>query len=293
MQLGKARPTTVAALIMASALIALIALLVLAPAVRSAADTFLLAFRVQQKSTPVQIIVAPLPQLPASTLGQDEAASRTLANLLRLQLSGGESVAGAEDAQALVGFTMERLVRFPLPSSITVYIHGVAQVSLDATTAAQMLRDAGVRGAVVPASITNTVIDGVLEGAVRERWDTLGLSLTYWQLRPPHLQTSSGPNIEALRPQLVQAYLALDPQVGQQLMSVQDWDQTVVVPVPPGARRRSVRVNRQPATLIESTGSSVPDSYVVWQNRGVFNYLHAPVTGDQILRYAQSVSGGG
>lgn len=293
MRSGKGRPTAVAALIMASALIVFIALLVLAPAVRSAADTFILAFRVQQKRSPLEIIVAPLPQLPASTLGQDEAASRTLANLLRLQLSGGESVAGAEDAQALVGFNMERLVRFPRPSSVTVYIHGVAQISLDATTAGQMLRDAGARDAAMPASLTNTVVDGALDGAVRERWDSLGLSLTYWQLPPPHLRTTSGPNIEALRPQLIQAYLALDPQVGQQLMSVQDWDQTVVVPAPPGARQRSVRVNRQPATLIESTGSAGPDSYVVWQNRGVFNYLHAPVAGDQMLSYARSVSGGG
>jgi hypothetical protein len=270
-------------------------LLVFSSGTRAAANSFILAFRVQQKTSKLAIILAPFPAPPA---GQATPSVQTLASLGRLDLSGGHTVAALDDAQALLDFSIERVRRFPGPSDITVYQNATATLTPD-TTAIQSFLGAGNSNSGGSGSsersplqeLTATHIQAQIGEAVRQRWDKLGLALTYWQLLPPRLSTTSGTSFDQLRTQAIQAYFLIEPQTAQQLLQVQDWDHTVVIPIPPGAQMRTVRVDRQQATLIATSGTSSADSFLVWQNNGVLNYLHAPVTGDELLNYASSVGG--
>lgn len=265
----------------------LVVLLLASSGVRAVADTFLLAFREQPKISKLTVIIAPFPQPPAGQAVPDTAA---LGNLARLQVTG-HSVAAVDDAQALLSFSVARIARFPRPSEVTVYQNTAATLVSQPQAIQRLLSSLGGQNAQAPAQALNSTLEAHVSEAVRLRWDTAGIALTYWQLRPPQLRTTSGPSIEQLRSQAIQAYFLIEPQVGQQLLNVQDWDHTVVIPVPPGTQQRTLRVDRQQATLIEGGSGSAPDSYLVWQKGGILNYMHAPVSGDALLRYAAGVGG--
>lgn len=266
---------------------ACVLVLVFSAGARADANNFLFAFRVQQKTSKLAIVLAPF---PAAAGGQTAPSAQTLGSLAHLTLDGGHTVAAVDDAQALLDFSIGRVHRFPSPSDITVYQNATAVLTPDAA-AIQAFLGGGTGGGALPRQISDTTIQANISEAVRQRWDKAGLALTYWQLMPPHLSTASGPSFEQLRTQAIQGYFLIEPQAAQQLLAVQDWDHTVVVPIPPGAQQRTVRVDSQRATLIATSSSSGADSFLVWQNKGVLNYLHAPVTGDELLAYASSLGG--
>ena len=283
---GRGARVAIGAVALAVALF--VGLLFVSSGARAGVDSFLLAFREQQPVSKLTIIIAPLPAAPAA--GPNVSAS-SLTSLAQLQLNGGHTVAVVDDAQALLGFNVGHINRFPRPTDITVYQNTTAQLVPD-QVAIQQLVSAAVGGqARLPAQLTATTIQAQVDGAVRQRWDTLGIALTYWQMQPPHLETTSGPSVDSLRAQVIQAYLAVQPQLAQQLLSVTDWDHTIVIPIPPGARQQRVRFNGQSATLIESQGPSGPDSYLIWANRGIFNYVHAPIAGQQLLNELRGFGG--
>ena len=264
-----------------------VVLLVFSSRARAGTNDFLAAFRVQQKTSKLAIILAPL---PASTGGQAAPSIQTLGSLATLQLNGGHTVAAIDDAQALLDFSVARVHRFPSPSDITVYTDSTAVLTPNLAAIQQLIGAGGGSGAL-PRQLSGTQIQAQVSEAVRQRWDKLGLSLTYWQLLPPRLSTTSGPSFEQLRTQAIQAYFLIEPEAAQKLLAVQDWDHTVVVPLPANAQQRGVRVDRQQATLIDMPSGGAPDSLLIWQNNGVLNYLHAPVTGDELLGYANSLGG--
>lgn len=272
--------------IIAIAVLAAVVVLTLSSSARAGANDFLLAFRVQPKARTLAIIVAPV---PAQTTAQPLPGAAALLNTAQLQLTGGQPVAVLDDAQALVSFSIVRLGRFPRPSQITVYQDGAARIIPNPAALEALLQGITGQRVQLPAELAATQISAQFHEAVRQRWDTQGIALTYWQSDAPVLQTTAGLPIDQLRNQILQAYFLVNPSVGQQLLSVQDWNYTVVLPVPPGAKQQQVQIDHQPATLIESRGSNGPDSFLVWQKLGILNYLHAPISGAQLLSYGSRV----
>ena len=255
---------------------AFLALLVVSPAVRARTDDFLQLFRTGRRE-PLAIVDASLPPIP----GVDTAA---LAGAITMQWPPGQEVAMPHDAQDRVDFNVRTLRRERAPR-IHVFVNDIATIRIDRAKAEQTLTAAAGPGLRLPRELDQPVQARISAG-VRFVWDEPGGRLTLWLLRNPRPFTTTGPPWEEQRARLIQIYQFLNPQAASRLLAVRDWDNTVVVPVPPDAASRRVRVDgADNGLLIERGGRAT----VVWQRYGVVHVLDGAMSGRALIRLANQI----
>lgn len=259
-----------------AALTASVVLLALSPGARRTAHAFLSLFRTAPRQ-PVTIIDLPLPRLPG-------ADPQLLARLVRVELPEGVEVASTHDAQDRVDVNVRTLRRAQAPR-VHVFVNQTATIHLDGEALADLLAAALPPTAPVPGGAATTVYAD-MPAAVRQVWHEPAGEITLWIGRPPRLRMANGPPWEEVRERLIQAALLLAPERAPQLQSVRDWENTLLIPIPPDAAARRVRADATgDALLIERAGRGT----LIWQRFGALHVLDAPLTGRALVRLADAL----
>ena len=106
------------------------------------------------------------------------------------------------------------------------------------------------------------------------------------QLESPTLVTPDGLDMDALREDLL-ALPGLPPDFVAQLRSIEDWESTLVIPVPPGASSDDVTINGEPGLLISSDDGK--GSVALWADDGLLFIVGGTESGDTISSIANSL----
>ena len=120
------------------------------------------------------------------------------------------------------------------------------------------------------------------------------------QLDSPTLTTPEGLDMNALRDDVLDMP-GLSSNLVDQLENIDNWETTLVVPVPEGAETRDVTVNGEPGLVIDAgsfDGSSFgmdfeldgDVSVVMWSENGTLYFVAGTVNGDEIVSIAESLN---
>lgn len=118
------------------------------------------------------------------------------------------------------------------------------------------------------------------EGATAE--DKIAIA----QLPSPTLITPEGLDMDALREDLL-ALPGLPPDFVGQLRAIEDWESTLVIPVPEGASSEDVTINGEPGLLITSDDGK--GSVALWEDGGMLFIVGGTESGDTITNIANSL----
>lgn len=106
------------------------------------------------------------------------------------------------------------------------------------------------------------------------------------QMASPVLNTPEGLDMNALREDLL-AVPGLPPDFVGQLRAIDDWQNTLVVPVPEGASSEDVTVDGEPGLLITMDDDS--GAVVLWEDDGQLYVVAGSESGDTVLDLASSL----
>jgi hypothetical protein len=126
-----------------------------------------------------------------------------------------------------------------------------------------------------------------------------GGHLAVVQMESPTLYTPDGLDMDALREEILMLP-GLPTDFVSQLRSIDDWQRTLVIPVPEGAETRDVTIGGQAGLLIESGEFDGSDwgfdfdvdsdvSVVMWNDNGVLYIVAGTVGGSEVLNVAGSL----
>jgi hypothetical protein len=111
-----------------------------------------------------------------------------------------------------------------------------------------------------------------------------GRQLVVGQTKSPRLNTPSGFSMDEFREDILG--LPLPPELVAQLRAVDDWESTLIVPVPEGATSRNLDdVNGVPGLLIEYQDGAA----VLWQKGGILFAVFGQASADEIRAAAESM----
>ena len=79
----------------------------------------------------------------------------------------------------------------------------------------------------------------------------------------------------------------LPPDFVAQLRAIEDWESTLIIPVPEGATSKDVTVQGEPGLLIETDEA---ESAVIWAENGILFIVGGSISGDDALKIAGSLS---
>lgn len=106
------------------------------------------------------------------------------------------------------------------------------------------------------------------------------------QLESPTLITPDGIDMDALREDLL-GLPGLPPDFVAQLRAIDDWESTLIIPVPEGASSDDVTINGEPGLLITSDDGK--GSVALWAEDGVLFIVGGTASGDTISSIANSL----
>lgn len=119
------------------------------------------------------------------------------------------------------------------------------------------------------------------------------------QMESPTLITPESVDMNALRDDLL-SLPGLPADLVDQLRSIENWENTLVVPVPEGADTRDVSVDGEPGLLLDAGEFDGSDwgiefepegdaSVVMWHDDGNFYIVAGSLSGDELLEVADSL----
>jgi hypothetical protein len=263
-------------LIALGCVLAVVVVFVLSQAVRDQADKFLLQFRTGNRQT-VAIIDVPIPRVP----GVSDAA---LEDLIDVELPQGTTARFSGQAQERVDFNVRSLDR-DQNEKVDVYVQQEATLRFNRAALERSLGPlAAGFGIQLPRELDTPVLASLT--AVRQVWTDPTGDITLWIMRTPSFRTTEGPRWEDLRDRLLQLGSLAAPERALQLRQVEDWDNTLVVPIPPNATTRRVRADDTDNVLvIERPGRTT----LVWQRFGVLHILDAYMPAATVIRMANQM----
>jgi len=263
------------------AAVALMVAVVAAVPFSSLAENMLTRFRVQQFSAIT---------IPMDLVQQEAQASQTMDSgtqaFVKAQLAGlGQlhstlnrnsltEASSVADAQTHLNGTFEVPTKLSDFANVqpTVYMSNAGTVSYDLNV--QKARDLLTLGGIDPAPLpdpsttpTVTITLDVPAGAGLD-YVANGKHLVVAQMESPTLTIPSSVDISMLRDELLATGI-LPPDMVSQLRSVNDWEHTLIVPVPAGASSNNVTVQGSPGLLIKSDQGSA----VMWQKDGILHIV--------------------
>ncbi|MCL5058159.1 MAG: zf-HC2 domain-containing protein [Actinobacteria bacterium] len=113
-------------------------------------------------------------------------------------------------------------------------------------------------------------------------------SLMFAQSRGPSVKTAQGVDVMAIRQALL-SMPVLPESLKKQLMAVDDWQHTVLIPVREG-QSTDVRVNGNDGVFVRDISGSEAVGALVWQNGGVISVLAGDgLTADSALAIAGTI----
>lgn len=115
---------------------------------------------------------------------------------------------------------------------------------------------------------------------------TEGEHIIIAQLASPTLITPDGLDMDALREDLL-ALPGLPPDFVAQLRSIEDWETTLIIPVPEGASSEDVTINGEAGLLISSDDGE--GAVALWENDRMLYIVGGTESGDIISSIANSL----
>jgi hypothetical protein len=144
------------------------------------------------------------------------------------------------------------------------------------------LNISGLPDPATTPTVTFTANVPAAAGLVYENGDK---HLTVSQMTSPSLEIPASVDVESIRQSLL-SMPGLPPDVVSQLRSIQDWQHTLIIPVPQDATTSRETVDGAPALLI----SSQKGTAVLWQKDGVLHAVGGQATADEVMATANSLS---
>ncbi len=284
---GRQRAAVAAAL----AAVLLVGVLMM-PAGQAAAIGFLSLFRVQ-KFAPVTID----PNRPFDGLGL--AYLEHLGKVTqpdRRSTDGGMTTASLSELSARAGITLRKPSALPAGVAdnpqVRTFPAQEASFTLDRTKAEAYLKSSGAPNPSVPAKLDGARLTLKVPMAVsmtyggKEGQDGLP-RLMIGQLASPSASVEGNATPAELRDFLL-GLPVLPPETVAQLRAIDDWTQTVPIPVPKDRTAwREVSLNGTPALLL--TDKSVGMAALIWQKDGVVTAVAGALSEREILDVALSL----
>ena len=261
-----------------------ILLIVIFSSVRDAGQQFLNLFRVQQVQT-IQITQEFLDSLPEP--------DAELIHWVEEPTGDGEGreVTLAEAEEAL-GFRLAQLSDLPdiLQADPKVMVTDAAEASfsIDLPVARNYIWALGGDGAILPDELEGAIFRitvprvGMLFYASKDNPDK-GVRLL--QTTSPTLSTPSEIDMDAIRTELLKLSI-LPPELAEQLRAVEDWEQTLLLPLVEGM---SEEVSVGSATAVRFFGMDDEDRMLVWVVQDRIHVLSTNVPDLDLAALAENV----
>lgn len=272
--------------------IACIAALLAFPPVRSAADDLLGVFRVK-KFAAVTIVPAELPPLPGLTdlsVPKDFDAS-VLGTFIPPEEPEAHEVATVTEASALVDFTVRVPQHLPEGAAHARKIGVIGDTSFaytfDLDKVRALLDSLGAQDVELPAALDGATVTATIPAFVVMTFNSEDDLLVLAQGESPILEVPADLDLEGLRAQLLDFYAFYAPQTAAQLRAIEDWENTLVVPIPPGATHRTVTVDGVEGLLIEGIADQA--TALIWQKEDVIYGLAGMLPGEELVSIADSL----
>ena len=261
-----------------------ILLIVIFSSVRDAGQQFLNLFRVQEVQT-IQITQEFLDSLPEPDAeliqwveepsGDGEAREVTLA-----------------EAEEALGFRLAQLSEVPesllAEPQVMITDETEASFSIDLAVARNYIWALGGDGAILPDELEGAIFRitvpqvAMLFYATQDNPDQ-GVRLL--QTTSPTLATPSEINMDAIRTELLKLSI-LPPELAEQLRAVEDWEQTLLLPLVEGM---SEEVSVGSATAVRFFGMDDEDRMLVWVVRDRIHVLSTNVPDLNLADLAENV----
>ncbi|HEX9016075.1 MAG TPA: zf-HC2 domain-containing protein [Chloroflexota bacterium] len=272
-----------------SLFVAMVLLFALTP-VGSAAGDFLSVFRVK-KFVAVTVDPNSLPNL------------KSPADLGGLKVTGDKTMrkVGLAEAQKAVGFQVPTVGAFPsgienTARSISVTNAFSVTFTPDLQKVRAYLATLGATNLALPEKLDGAPITIAMPPAVAELFTEPGGGASsapnpgqkfmyVGATTSPTLTVPDGIDVDQLRTELLKVP-GLPADLVTQLKAIDDWRNTVVIPVVKGTSR-NVTVQGQPGLLVHEDGG--PGTTVIWQNNGVIYTVTSNATEAEVLAAANSL----
>lgn len=280
------------------AMVALMVAVIAAVPFSSLADTMLTRFRVQHFSAitiPLDMIQQGAQASGSMDSGMGIIVKSQLADLGTLNSTIDKSsltkASSIADAQAHLNGTMQVPTNVSTFAGVqpTVYLSNAGSISYDLNV--QKARDLLSLGNIDPAPLPDpsttpnvTISLDVPAGAALD-YEANGKHLVVAQMESPTLSIPSSIDMSMLRDEVL-ATGFLPPDMVAQLRAVNDWEHTLIVPVPSGATTSNVTVQNSAGLLIKSDQGSV----VMWEKDGVLHIVGSDSDAD-VMSVAKSLNG--
>lgn len=280
----------------------MVAVIAIAP-VGTLAQDILNSFRVRQFAAitiPMDLMQQVAPELEAQAKQLTPEEKQQIAAGLKgmdnfsttLNADSVRPAGSIDEARAHLGGTM--LVPSELPQAFAgsqpqIYIGdaGHAEYTLDVATAQQILNTISLKpgGLPDPAQTPEVTISLELSPSAVLAYEANGQHLIVGQTASPVLNIPSSVDVEALR-EAVLSIPGLPPELVAQIRAVQDWQHTLIIPVPAGAKTSQEKVDGAPALLIEAEEGAA----VLWQKDGIlYGVAGEGLSGSDVMRVAGSL----
>jgi hypothetical protein len=164
---------------------------------------------------------------------------------------------------------------------------GSATYTMDVARAQEMVQELGLPIFSLPdpdAYPTVTFSVDVPQAVVLKYAGERGSTVVVGQMASPALNVPDGVDMDALREDILR-FPGLPTDFVAELRSIDDWESTLIIPVPENATTRDVTVNGRAGLLIEAEEGAV----VLWERGGVLYGVGGDVSGSQVLDIANAM----
>jgi hypothetical protein len=286
----------------ASALVALVAVIVAVTftPMRTVADDFLNQFRVQKFAaiTIPMDLVTPLQSSMLNGLTDDDKA-RLHEELGRLgafdttfefDLENLPAPVSLDDAAARYGEfdTPDDLPEgFAATPNAYVTEAGSASYTLNTANAQALVDELGLPIYTLPDPADYPTLEfsaNIPAAIVLEYQNAVGERIIVGQMASPSLNIPDGINMNLFREDILR-FPGLPADLVAQLRAIDDWEHTLIVPVPEGADSDDITINGEPGLLIEHALGSA----VLWEKDGVLFAVIGQTSADSVRDIADSM----
>ena len=125
----------------------------------------------------------------------------------------------------------------------------------------------------------------VPQAVVLEYKNAAGERVLVGEMESPQLSIPDELDMNQLREEILR-FPGLPTDLVAQLRAIDDWENTLIIPIPEGAESDDVTVNGQPGLLITDDDMG---ALVLWEDNGILHAVAGQVSGDEILDIADSM----
>jgi anti-sigma factor RsiW len=285
----------------ASAVVAILAVVVAVTftPMRTVADDFLNQFRVQEFAAVTIPMDALSPMQSLATAGMSDADKQQFQDELK-QLGAFDTTFDYDQDHLPAAMTLDEAeAQFgnidepdDLPdgfdSAPNAYLTEAGSASFDLDTAkAQQIIDAlGLPIYSLPDPAQYPTLEfsaNIPAAALLEYQNADGQRVIVGQMESPTLDIPDGLDMDALREEILR-FPGLPSDLVAQLRAIDDWEHTLIIPIPEGATSENITINGEPGLLIEHDLGSA----VLWEKDGILHAVIGQVSSDAVRDVADS-----